>query len=308
MNIQITFIPGDPVRLFVHLKKVFVYFAIFFIFYSGILSDRELRTLATRLYTLPLDLNDLNSLEQTLLKCDNRTIPETNKSDTKHQTILPQVSLEFLQRCDPLLKMLNDSVKDAAKNKFETLGDEDVAFHMIRDNASAVLQQLDAIRGKKKKFVCLNDNIDHSKKDAELIKALLVDFYQSLFPIPSQFELPQEYRNKFLYVSELNEFMKEREVLKFWTNVLLVILVLIAFLSIFPGFLFYLIQLLCPLRRLFSLAQRNSSSSTSRLMTVQDIQITYRIKTWSSFIKLGTESNHTSILQLVTEWHPLSAC
>ena len=258
----------DPVRLFVHLKKVFVYLAIFFIFYSGILSDRELRTLATRLYTLPLDLNDLNSLEQTLLKCDNRTIPETNKSDTKHQTILPQVSLEFLQRCDPLLKMLNDSVKDAAKNKFETLGDEDVAFHMIRDNASAVLQQLDAIRGKKKKFVCLNDNIDHSKKDAELIKALLVDFYQSLFPIPSQFELPQEYRNKFLYVSELNEFMKEREVLKFWTNVLLVILVLIAFLSIFPGFLFYLIQLLCPLRRLFSLAQRNSSSSTSRLMTV----------------------------------------
>jgi len=244
-----------------------VQFAILFIFRSGILSDRELRTLATRLYTLPLDLNDLNSLEQTLLKCDNRTIPEANESNPNHHPILPQVSLEFLQRCDPLLKMLNDSFKGVTKNKFETLGDEDVAFHMIRDNASAVLQQLDAIRGKKKKFVCLNDNIDHSKKDAELIKALLVDFYQSLFPIPSQFELPQEYRNKFLYVSKLNEFLKEREVIKFWTNILLAILILVAVFSIFPGFLFYLIQLLCPLRRLFSLVQKNSSS-TSRLMTV----------------------------------------
>ena len=239
-----------------------------FSFYSGILSDRELRTLATRLYTLPLDLNDLNSLEQTLLKCDNRTIPETNVSDPNHHAVLPQVSLEFLQRCDPLLKMLNDSFKDTTKYKYETLGDDAVAFHMIRDNASAVLQQLDNIRGKKKKFVCLNDNIDHGKKDAELIKALLVDFYQSLFPIPSQFELQQEYRNRFLYVSELNEFMKEREVIKFWTNILLVILVFAALFSIFPGVLFYLVQLLCPLRRLFSIFQRNSSSPNSRLMTV----------------------------------------
>ena len=233
------------------------------------MSDRELRTLATRLYTLPLDLNDLNSLEQTLLKCDNRSVPETNNTSIpSHQTILPSVSLEFLQQCDPLLKLLNDSYKGVTKYKFETLGDEDVAFHMIRDNATAVLQQLDAIRGKKKKFVCLNDNIDHSKKDAELIKALLVDFYESLFPTPSQFELPQEYRNRFLSVSELNEFMKEREFIKFWTNILLAILVLAAFFSIFPGIFFYLIQLLCPLRRLFSLFQRNSSSTTSRLMTV----------------------------------------
>ena len=181
---------------------------------------------------------------------------------------MPSVSLEFLQQCDPLLKMLNDSYKGTAKYKYETVGDEDVAFHMIRDNATAVLRQLDNIRGKKKKFVCLNDNIDHSQKDAELIKALLVDFYESLFPIPSQFELPQGYMNRFLHVSELEEFMKERDIVKFWTNIILVVLVSAVFFSIFPGILFYLIQLLCPLRRLFSFSQRNSSSATSRLMTV----------------------------------------
>lgn len=254
--------------LFACIGNCTVILIISFTYFLGVLSDRELRTLATRLYTLPLDLNDLNSLEQTLLKCANESIPETNTSDPNHHTILPSVSEQFLQSCDPLIQMLNESYKGVTKYKFETLGDDNVAFHMIRDNASAVLQQLDALRGKKKKFVCLNDNIDHAKKDAELIKALLVDFYQSLFPIPSQFELPPEYRNRFLRISELKEWMKEREVVRFWTNILIAILILVAIFTIFPELFFYLVELLCPLRRLFSFFQRNSSSTTSRLMTV----------------------------------------
>lgn len=57
-----------------------------------------------------------------------------------------------------------------------------------------------------RKFVCLNDNIDHSHKDAQTVKAVLRDFYESMFPIPSQFELPREYRNRFLHVHELQEW------------------------------------------------------------------------------------------------------
>ncbi|XP_068729613.1 N-acetylglucosamine-1-phosphotransferase subunits alpha/beta-like [Montipora capricornis] len=236
--------------------------------HSGVLSDRELRTLATRLYNLPLDLNDLHNLEQTLLKCANKTMPETNSSDPSQHVPLPSVTVQFLQKCDPLIQLLNETYKSVTKYKFETLGDDDVAFHMIRDNASAVLQQLDAIRGKKKKFVCLNDNINHGKKDAELIKALLVDFYESLFPIPSQFELPQEYRNRFLHISELEEWVKEREAVKFWTNILMAIFILAAIFTFFPNLFLYLIEFLCPLRRFLLLFQRNSPSSSSRLMTV----------------------------------------
>lgn len=249
------------------MNKLHVSLAFFF---SGVLSDRELRTLATRLYTLPLDLSDLNSLEQTLVKCANSSVPKANTSDLNQQKMLTSalVTEEFLKNCDPLVHMLNESYKGATKYKYETFGDDDVAFHMIRDNASAVLQQLDAIRGKKKKFVCLNDNINHGKKDAELIKALLVDFYQSLFPIPSQFELPLEYRNRFLRVSELKEWIKEREDMKFWSNTLIAMLILAIIFTIFPDLVLYLIQLLCPLRRIFSLFKRSSSSTSSRLMTV----------------------------------------
>lgn len=58
-----------------------------------------------------------------------------------------------------------------------------------------------------RKFVCLNDNIDHGHKDAATVKAVLRDFYESMFPLPSQFELPREYRNRFLHMDELQEWL-----------------------------------------------------------------------------------------------------
>lgn len=57
-----------------------------------------------------------------------------------------------------------------------------------------------------RKFICLNDNIDHSHKDAATVKAVLRDFYESMFPLMSQFELPREYRNRFLHMEELQEW------------------------------------------------------------------------------------------------------
>lgn len=57
-----------------------------------------------------------------------------------------------------------------------------------------------------RKFICLNDNIDHSKDGASLAKLVLLDFYESFFPLPSQFELPPQYRNRFLRTTELNEW------------------------------------------------------------------------------------------------------
>lgn len=95
-------------------------------------------------------------------------------------------------------------------NKFETIKEEDYAFKMIDNNASRVLAQLDGLRRDLKKFICLNDNIDHSSKDSDLVKAVVHDFYESLFPTPSQFELPPEYRNRFLHVRDLREWRAER--------------------------------------------------------------------------------------------------
>lgn len=68
------------------------------------------------------------------------------------------------------------------------------------------LQQRAFLLTSGRKFICLNDNIDHSHKDAATVKAVLRDFYESMFPLPSQFELPREYRNRFLHTEELLEW------------------------------------------------------------------------------------------------------
>ena len=81
-----------------------------------------------------------------------------------------------------------------------------VIFQMVGTNGSTVMNQLDHIRKERKKFICLNDNIDHSKQGADLTKLILVDFYETVFPIPSQFELPPQYQNRFLHTKELREW------------------------------------------------------------------------------------------------------
>ncbi len=83
---------------------------------------------------------------------------------------------------------------------------EYVIFNMISENGSTVMAQLDHIRKQRKKFICLNDNIDHSKEGADLAKLILVDFYETFFPTPSQFELPLQYQNRFLHTTELREW------------------------------------------------------------------------------------------------------
>ena len=74
---------------------------------------------------------------------------------------------------------------------------------------SQILSKLDEVRKDQRKFICLNDNMDHSTDESRTAQMLLRDFYESLFPIPSQFELAPNYRNRFLYTSELKEWYVE---------------------------------------------------------------------------------------------------
>ncbi|CAD5119659.1 DgyrCDS8253 [Dimorphilus gyrociliatus] len=94
---------------------------------------------------------------------------------------------------------------DTDSSRFEIVGEDDIMFKMIHSNISHVIGQLDEVRKQSKKFICLNDNIDHKSKHAKTVKAILQDFYEAMFPIPSQFELPRTFRNKYLSVKELRK-------------------------------------------------------------------------------------------------------
>uniref|UniRef100_G1KST6 N-acetylglucosamine-1-phosphotransferase subunits alpha/beta n=1 Tax=Anolis carolinensis TaxID=28377 RepID=G1KST6_ANOCA len=224
---------------------------------SGILSDREIRTLATRIHELPLSLQDLTGLEQMLINCSKslpvnitqiNIIPPTQEA--YYDPNLPPVTKNLLTNCKLVTERICKTYKDKNKYRFEIMGEEEVAFKMIRTNVSHVVGQLDDIRKNPRKFVCLNDNIDHNHKDAQTVKAVLRDFYESMFPIPSQFELPREYRNRFLHTQELQEWRAYRDKLKFWTHCVLVTLIVFTITSFFAEQLIAIKRKIFPRRRI----------------------------------------------------------
>ncbi|KAK3558254.1 hypothetical protein QTP86_013948 [Hemibagrus guttatus] len=231
--------------------------------HSGVLSDREIRTLATRIHELPLSLQDLTGLEQMLINC-SKTLPNNQTQlhtvnptqEAYYDPSMPPVTKGLVMHCKPIAEKIQKAYKDQNKYKFEIMGEEEIAFKMVRTNVSHVVGQLDDIRKNPRKFICLNDNIDHSHKDASTVKAVLRDFYESMFPLPSQFELPREYRNRFLHMAELQEWRIYRNKLKFWTHCVLVTLVVFTVLSFFAEQLIVLKRWLFPRRRVSKETER----------------------------------------------------
>lgn len=233
---------------------------------SGILSDREIRTLATRIHDLPLSLQDLTGLEHMLINCSKmlpanitqlNNIPPTQEA--YYDPNLPPVTKSLVTNCKPVTDKIHKAYKDKNKYRFEIMGEEEIAFKMIRTNVSHVVGQLDDIRKNPRKFVCLNDNIDHNHKDAQTVKAVLRDFYESMFPIPSQFELPREYRNRFLHMHELQEWRAYRDKLKFWTHCVLATLIM------FTVFSFFAEQLIALKRKIFPRRRIHKEASPDRI-------------------------------------------
>ncbi|XP_059170682.1 N-acetylglucosamine-1-phosphotransferase subunits alpha/beta-like [Physella acuta] len=203
--------------------------------HSETLSDREIRTLAARMYDLPLYLETLTGLENMFVNCSQHLSDPTQLSEDKlehyYDKSMPQVTKYLFINCESIIQLVKSRVKPKLKYKTITMDDSDITFKMIHSNVSHVVGQLDDIRKHPKKFICLNDNIDHSIEEAKTVKAILQDFYESLLPIQSQFELPRDYRNRFLHMRDLREWRTYRDRLRFWTHVALVVLVILALLS-----------------------------------------------------------------------------
>lgn len=91
--------------------------------------------------------------------------------------------------------------------------DDDVVwFKMLNSNVSDVRAQLHDIRKYPRKFICLNDNLDESRpSNNALVRGLLHDLYESLFPLASPFELDVNYRNQFQYVSDYMMVVRKRQ-------------------------------------------------------------------------------------------------
>jgi len=96
------------------------------------------------------------------------------------------LGIEALVRCDVAVEGLRDHArKPPTFEKITHLSE--VAFEMIGDDFNRTIDQLNSIRARKTKFVCVND--DMQQPTPEMVEFLQA-FYRSFFPHPSQFELP----------------------------------------------------------------------------------------------------------------------
>lgn len=113
---------------------------------SGILSDREVRTLATRIYNLPLDLERLTGLEQLLINCSlNQTTSDVQNAieevvelgdrfvgremrdadrymfipENYFDVRMPQVTLKLVEDCPPLVEILQTQSKARTEYQFQ---------------------------------------------------------------------------------------------------------------------------------------------------------------------------------------------
>jgi len=117
---------------------------------------------------------------------------------SKYERFSKIVTRGSLSKCPEAV----DGLREQARTRFkrrdaykveETL--DEVAFEMLGDDYDATKRQLDSIRARRTKFVCVNDNVRiMTPALADLFEA----FFLSFFPFPSSFELPPGKRNRYL--------------------------------------------------------------------------------------------------------------
>ena len=104
---------------------------------------------------------------------------------------------------------------------------------MLDGNVSHVISKLDRIRKNDKKFICINDNIE-TGSDYLTVRNLLIDFYLTVLPLPSPFELPNNYRNRFAYLDDFLKWKRKQRILLILCLSIIVLLLLIIFANRLP--------------------------------------------------------------------------
>ncbi|KAK6644986.1 hypothetical protein RUM43_001262 [Polyplax serrata] len=208
---------------------------------SSTWSDREIRTLLTRIYGVPLNYPVLLEFVDLILNCttefnspsDVNTPSYERYSDSK----LPTVTRNLIENCPSVVELLRQQFGSVPKYKFKLIyeKEQDAVFKMMTSNLTRVVEGLDIIRSNPRKFICLNNNMDgsHDEKENEIVRAVVQDFYLSLYPKRSAFELSAQYRNRFLHMDELKQWQRERSLIHVG---LLVILLFIGMSALYLAF------------------------------------------------------------------------
>eukprot|EP01121_Diplochlamys_sp_Union-15-3_P012990 TRINITY_DN3965_c0_g1_i3.p1 TRINITY_DN3965_c0_g1~~TRINITY_DN3965_c0_g1_i3.p1 ORF type:complete len:223 (+),score=22.71 TRINITY_DN3965_c0_g1_i3:245-913(+) len=168
------------------------------------LDANEVRTMLASLHEGLIEKHILENTVRVLKNCSKEAGEEPIPSEYP-------ITYNALLNCSNITDSLLSFYGKKLKNRFEIKDTDEVAFVMIGTNSTDVTRALDGIRHRKQRFICLNDNMNHSNPHSKEVVKVIHEFYLSLFPERSSFELPDGVFNKHLHLDEyLNAQQKQQ--------------------------------------------------------------------------------------------------
>ncbi|XP_077355392.1 N-acetylglucosamine-1-phosphotransferase subunits alpha/beta-like isoform X2 [Festucalex cinctus] len=196
---------------------------------SGVLSDSEIQALAMQIYKQELHPADLTRLKNQLITCSQALPKDISPIHRAKPSQESQVTEELVMNCKPVTDHIRSTFANQKKYKYKIMNSDEVHFKMIHNDLAEAARIFEDIHKRPKKFICMNDDIDHTKSNAKEVKKKLTEFYQSMFPQPSQFELHKDMYNKFLHMDELREWQAYQNKMSSYRYSAIVVLVIFAF-------------------------------------------------------------------------------
>ncbi|OQV20564.1 N-acetylglucosamine-1-phosphotransferase subunits alpha/beta [Hypsibius exemplaris] len=156
-----------------------------------------------------------------------------------HLTLPDALSFEISKKdvlaCDGVKKALAAQLGKSKRFKFRTSADmEAFTFIRVSNNASLLRKQLHEVMRHPKKYVCLNDEVDYTREDASTIQIALRQFFQTLYPLSSAFELSHGGRNSFSHIEKYRAWKWQSELMRLGLISSAGMLVLIFLCLLFP--------------------------------------------------------------------------
>ena len=117
-----------------------------------------------------------------------------NLNETYFKNITQVIDYDTFLNSTTLQHDLLHKISNEQQYKYEEVSLDQVDFYMISTNNHTIVQKrLDEIIANKHKFICLNDDMNHTHDIQQELHHVIQSFYQTLYPIPSPYEINQSH-------------------------------------------------------------------------------------------------------------------
>jgi len=159
---------------------------------DGVLDGNEVRTLASVVHKRSPTQAEVDAIAACLAPWKRSTsmraidTPGGIVHEEVTTTTIPFITWQAVADCPAVMDGLAKHARFGPTG-VELPNSDEVAFEMVSDDYNKTRGQLDSVRGRRPKFVCVNDDMKEAPK---AVQALLASFYTSFFPLPCPLELP----------------------------------------------------------------------------------------------------------------------